>query len=133
MKVQIKTKHYKESPGFLSNTECPLALALKDALPDSNIRVGGDYVKIDGKDFNIEKTWGYGKTSFEINRDIREAKEGKEIETMEIEINEIKSQETPPVEVELGYMIDVWIQHHGSLNLDTNEQEIIDFYNRITS
>ena len=47
--------------------------------------------------------------------------------------NEIKSQETPPVEVELGYMIDVWIQHYGYLNLDTNEQEIIDFYNRITS
>mgnify|MGYP003341761969 CR=1 FL=1 len=31
--------------------------------------------------------------------------------------------------VDLGEMINVWIEHHGYLDLDTDEQEIIDFYN----
>lgn len=30
----------------------------------------------------------------------------------------------------LGEMINIWIQHHGSLDLDTPEQEIIEFYNK---
>jgi len=30
--------------------------------------------------------------------------------------------------VDLGEMINVWIEHKGYLGLDTNEQDIIDFY-----
>jgi len=30
----------------------------------------------------------------------------------------------------LGEMINVWIEHHGYLDFDTDEQEIIDFYNK---
>ena len=30
--------------------------------------------------------------------------------------------------IDLGEMINVWIEHHGNLNLDTDEQTIIDFY-----
>ena len=33
-------------------------------------------------------------------------------------------------EIDLGEMINVWIEHHGSLDLDTDEQTIIDFYNQ---
>jgi len=33
-------------------------------------------------------------------------------------------------EIDLGEMINVWIKHHGSLDLDTDEQTIIDFYNQ---
>jgi hypothetical protein len=32
--------------------------------------------------------------------------------------------------VDLGEMINVWIKHNGSLDLDTDEQTIIDFYNQ---
>jgi hypothetical protein len=32
-------------------------------------------------------------------------------------------------EINLGEMINVWIEHHGYLDLDTDEQEIINFYN----
>lgn len=35
------------------------------------------------------------------------------------------------IEIDLGEMINVWIEHHGYLNLDTDEQEIINFYNKI--
>ena len=31
---------------------------------------------------------------------------------------------------DLGEMINVWIQHHGSLDLNTPEEEIIKFYNK---
>tara|TARA_R100001463_G_scaffold33883_1_gene74755 strand:+ start:749 stop:883 length:135 start_codon:yes stop_codon:yes gene_type:complete len=33
-------------------------------------------------------------------------------------------------EIDLGEMINVWIKHHGSLDLDTDKQTIIDFYNQ---
>ena len=33
-------------------------------------------------------------------------------------------------EISFGEMIDVWIKHHGSLDLDTDKQTIIDFYNQ---
>jgi hypothetical protein len=33
-------------------------------------------------------------------------------------------------EISFGEMINVWIKHHGSLDLDTNKQTIIDFYNQ---
>ena len=35
-------------------------------------------------------------------------------------------------EKELGKMINVWIQHHGSLDLDTPEEKIIEFYKEQT-
>jgi len=31
-------------------------------------------------------------------------------------------------EIEIGEMIRVWIEHHGSLDLDTPEEDIIKFY-----
>ena len=34
-------------------------------------------------------------------------------------------------EISFGEMINVWIQHHGSLDLDTGKQTIIDFYNQV--
>ena len=33
-------------------------------------------------------------------------------------------------EIDLGEMINVWIECHGYLDFDTDEQEIIDFYNK---
>lgn len=34
-------------------------------------------------------------------------------------------------EVDLREMVNVWIQNHGDIGLDTSEQEIIDFYHKI--
>ena len=33
-------------------------------------------------------------------------------------------------EVYLGEMINFWVEHHGYLDIDTDEQEIINFYNK---
>jgi hypothetical protein len=33
--------------------------------------------------------------------------------------------------LDMGEMINVWIEHHGSLDLDTDEQTIINFYKNI--
>ena len=34
-------------------------------------------------------------------------------------------------ELYLGEMINVWVEHHGHLDFNTDEQEIIDFYNKL--
>jgi hypothetical protein len=34
-------------------------------------------------------------------------------------------------EVDIGEMINVWIEYHGYLDFDTDEQVIINFYNKI--
>jgi hypothetical protein len=34
-------------------------------------------------------------------------------------------------EVDMGEMINVWIEYHGYLDLDTDEQVIVNFYNKI--
>ncbi len=33
--------------------------------------------------------------------------------------------------LDMGEMINVWIEHHGSLDLDTDKQTIIDFYKNV--
>jgi hypothetical protein len=45
-------------------------------------------------------------------------------------IKKIKPKKISKEEIDLGEMINVWIEHHGSLDLDTDEQTIIDFYNQ---
>ena len=35
------------------------------------------------------------------------------------------------ITVDMGEMINVWIEHHGSLDLDTDSETIIDFYKNI--
>jgi len=44
--------------------------------------------------------------------------------------NDKKMAKTEIEEIDLGEMINVWIKHHGSLDLDTDKQTIIDFYNQ---
>lgn len=53
MKVTITTKHC-EGAKYQSNDDCPLARALKEVLPDSEIEVYGGWVRVDNKryDFN---------------------------------------------------------------------------------
>ena len=58
----------------------------------------------------------------------------KEPETFEQYYNQEfgdNSKQVQPKEVDLGEMINVWIEHHGFLDLSTDEQEIINFYNKI--
>lgn len=46
--------------------------------------------------------------------------------------NETKQTEEQVVdEVDIGEMINVWIEYHGYLDFDTDEQVIINFYNKI--
>ena len=42
MKIEVTTKHFRESTRYGDNENCPLAMAIKDAFPkDTSIDVGG--------------------------------------------------------------------------------------------
>ena len=42
MKIEVTTKHFREALNFISNIKCPLALAIKDVVPEgTDIGVGG--------------------------------------------------------------------------------------------
>lgn len=43
MKIEIKRKHFLNSSGYLSNRNCPLALAAQELFKDKDITVGGFY------------------------------------------------------------------------------------------
>ena len=41
MILEIKREHFLKSEGYISNTHCPLALAVKEYFKTENISVGG--------------------------------------------------------------------------------------------
>jgi len=90
MEIEITTKHFREASSFISNTKCPLALAIKDVVPEGiDIGVGGDDVDIDNKNYSIDPNWGRGKyTPITINRMIQDAKQGIEIPTVTVTLTE---------------------------------------------
>lgn len=49
VKIPIKAYHLKDR-GFMSNTECPLAAAIKEIFPDKYISVGVTTVRIEPLD-----------------------------------------------------------------------------------
>ena len=57
MIVEVKPVHFRNSKGYGSNTECPLALALKDLFTGSDIWVGGYDVYIDNRPYSISDNW----------------------------------------------------------------------------
>ena len=86
MEIQVTTKHFREAPNFLSNTKCPLALAIKDVVPEgTDIGVSGYDVYIDDKRYLISLNWGRSEnTPTTIGQMIRDAKEGIEIPTVTV-------------------------------------------------
>jgi hypothetical protein len=86
MEIEITTKHFREASNFLSNTKCPLALAIKDVVPEGTyIGVGGEDVDIDNKYYLISLNWGRGEhTPTTIGQMIRDAKQGIEIPTVTV-------------------------------------------------
>ena len=58
-------------------------------------------------------------------------KKGEKYSLWELYLHHInQNKDESKEEIDLGEMINVWIKHHGSLDLDTDEQTIIDFYNK---
>jgi hypothetical protein len=52
-KIIVKNEHFKNCESYSSNTHCPLALAIKEQLPElKNLWVGGTIVKLDEKQFS---------------------------------------------------------------------------------
>lgn len=52
MKVRVNREHHKNSRGYSSNKYCPLALALRELLPeDTEISCGSTYVRINNEVF----------------------------------------------------------------------------------
>jgi hypothetical protein len=71
IQVTIKTEHYRRSDGFVNPYGCPLAQALSDIKPGSNIQVGGTYLRINGKRYTFDAVlWGgdNGISAREIER-----------------------------------------------------------------
>ena len=89
--VTVSTRHYKKSAGFSSNYACPLALALKEST-GREPSVGGYYVHFDDDiaiNYRIPTAeWGDPE---EINKNIKRAKKGKEIEDVTLTLVEITS------------------------------------------
>jgi hypothetical protein len=61
-KIIVKNEHFKNCESYSSNTHCPLALAIKEQLPElKNLWVGGTIVKLDEKQFYITANWSGNK------------------------------------------------------------------------
>ena len=57
-KIIVKNEHFKNCESYGSNTHCPLALAIKEQLPElKNLWVGGRTVELDEKEFYISANW----------------------------------------------------------------------------
>jgi hypothetical protein len=52
-------------------------------------------------------------------------------QTINIKTMSNQTEEQVICEVDMGEMINVWIEYHGYLDFDTDEQVIINFYNKI--
>lgn len=87
MKIQVKTEHFRESNGFMDIFNCPLALAIKDVVPEkTDVRVGGSYLYIGKLRYQISENWM--NLAFHINGIIQDAKDGEEIETVTVTLTE---------------------------------------------
>lgn len=87
--VKIETEHFKESDGYCSITNCPLALALKDMFK-YDIAVGGVDVDIDDPSGPV--TYKFDDNFWEsemIMENIRKAKDGEEIEPVYLELRKV--------------------------------------------
>jgi len=81
--LTVETKHYKSATEYMSITECPLAIALKELFPTGNIRVGGDNINLDYERYDISENW-VDIFGTEINRRIIDAENGEEIEPITV-------------------------------------------------
>lgn len=72
--VKVTTKHFRRAVRFMSNSKCPLALAIRDVIGnDVDVSVGPWEVFIEDKNYDIEggflidaSRWGYGLTIDEM-------------------------------------------------------------------
>jgi len=94
IEIQIKTEHFRKSPGYGSIDECPLALACKDYFPEGIwISVGGYTVNINRERYKIDDYWGNPNGNLryeEINEMVSDAKEGKEIPTVTVTLTKLE-------------------------------------------
>ena len=97
IEIQIKTEHFRESWGYESIEECPLAIACKDHFPErTRIRVGGHTVYINRESYKIDDYWGNPNGNLrceEIDEMVSDAKEGKEIPTVTVTLTKLEYQD----------------------------------------
>jgi len=87
MIVEVKTHHFKNAVNYVSNEECPLALAIKDVVPENTfVSVGGYDLEIDSDTYNIGKVW---ENVIQIEQFIKDAKQGKAIDTVTVELTKV--------------------------------------------
>ena len=48
MRIEVTEKHI-ENGKTMSDTKCPVALAIQDLIPNRNVRVGARWIRIDGQ------------------------------------------------------------------------------------
>jgi hypothetical protein len=94
IEIQIKTEHFRKSPGYGSIDECPLALACKDYFSEgTRIRAGGHTVHINRESYKIDDYWGNPNGNLrceEINEMVSDAKNGKEIPTVTVTLTKLE-------------------------------------------
>lgn len=87
MKVEIGTKQFAAAERFISSTECPLAIALKELFPKEIVKVGADNVDV-GSKLNLKFTgWSEaGNFGHKAQYFIQAAKDGEETPTFIVDI-----------------------------------------------
>lgn len=57
MIITVTQEDIDQSSGYVSNTNCPIARAVKRMFPDANVNVGGWDVKVDGKNYQFSQSF----------------------------------------------------------------------------
>jgi hypothetical protein len=84
--IKVTTKHFRKSTGYTDPWGCPLAMAIKDVYPNSQILINIGNANIDGVNYEITYDWCFGQNIYggklknlSIDEMIKLAKEDKSI------------------------------------------------------
>jgi hypothetical protein len=88
MTVKVKTQHFKNSAGYSSIEECPLALAIKSTVSlDTSVTVGGFTCIINNVRYALPEEWT-NISPLDIISMIDDAKNGLEVKEITVKLTE---------------------------------------------
>lgn len=107
MKIEIGTEQFATAERFMSNTNCPLAVALKKLFPGEEIKVGATNVDVGSKTNREFTGWSEnGHFAAKVDYLIKCARLGDETPTFIVDIPglELREEVIIPIE-ELCYSV----------------------------
>jgi len=87
MTVTVSQSHFKNSPSFYLNHECPLALAIKSIMSsNTKVNVGGFHVHINNDKYVIGEEW---LSPLDIMERIDRAKNNEKVEEVTVTLTKL--------------------------------------------